>query len=167
MRIANTTARASVRPTRASEIVRIHVLRTILGMGEDAYRDLIAQLFSGRRSSTELDDTERGRFLQHLQRLADELPGAQRSSRRQRVPLTPRQRKMFALWQQLADRGLVRDRRMAALDAWVRRRSWLGQRVDHKGWLDGRREDQVIESLKRWLRRGEEDVAEGTDHVPA
>ncbi len=142
-------------PRRASDIKRIHVLRSRLGIGEDAYRDLIAQLYDGKRSSTELDETQRAGFVRHLQRLADVQPSAAAGLRRR--PLTPRQGKMFSLWQQLADAGLVRDRSMPALNAWIKGRSWLGQRVDAKDWLDGRREDQVIEALKRWLKRGHED----------
>lgn len=142
---------------RASDIKRIHVLRSRLRMDEDAYRDLIAHLFAGKRSSTELDDAGRGRLVAHLQRLADQLSRGSASPASRRKPLTPRQGKMFSLWQQLADRQLVRDRRMSALQAWIKARTWLGQRVDSPDWLDGRREDQVIEALKRWLRRGKED----------
>lgn len=139
---------------RASDIKRIHVLRSRLRMDEDAYRNLIAQLYAGKRSSTALDDAQRSRFVRHLQQLADQqVPAALV----QRKPLTPRQGKMFSLWQQLADAGLVRDRRMSALNAWIKGRVWLGQRVDDKTWLDGRREDQVIEALKRWVKRGKED----------
>lgn len=146
---------------RASDIKRIHVLRSRLRMDEDAYRDLMAGLYGGKRSSTALTDRERGAFVAHLQRLVDALPGAAgRPPRtgggagRPRPALTPRQGKMFSLWQQLADAGLVQDRRMQALDAWIVGREWLGQKVANKTWLDARREDQVIESLKRWLRRG-------------
>lgn len=149
---------------RASDIKRIHVLRSRLRMDEDAYRDLMAGLYDGKRSSTHLTDRERGAFVAHLQALADKLPGASAGrgrpprtgggTGRPRPALTPRQGKMFSLWQQLADAGLVQDRRMQALDAWIVGREWLGQKVADKTWLCTRREDQVIESLKRWLRRG-------------
>ncbi|MBE2242450.1 MAG: regulatory protein GemA [Burkholderiaceae bacterium] len=139
---------------RASDIKRIHVLRSRLAMDESAYRDLMASLFDGARSSTALDDAQRSRFVRHLQQLAD---GQPRTTLAQRKPLPPRQGKMFSLWQQLADAGLVRDRRMSALNAWIEGRTWLGQRVDSKEWLSSQREDQVIEALKRWLRRGKEE----------
>lgn len=148
---------------RASDITRIHVLRSRLRMDEDAYRDLIATLFDGKRSSTELDDAQRGRFVAHLQRLADDLSGLTGTPRSKRKPLSPRQGKMFSLWQQLADAGLVDDRRMSALDAWITRRTWLGTRVDNKNWLSSKGEDQVIEALKLWLRRGH-DLPE-TEHA--
>lgn len=148
--------RAAPASRRASDIKHIHVLRSRLRLDEDAYRDLIAALFDGRRSSTELDDVQRSRFVRHLQQLVDAQP---RATLVKRKPLAPRQGKMFSLWQQLADAGLVHDRRMSALDAWIAGRTWLGQRVDSKDWLDGRREDQVIEALKRWLLRGGEDEA--------
>lgn len=143
---------------RASDIKRIHVLRGRLGMDEDAYRDLIGSLFNGARSSTALDDAQRQRFVLHLQGLMRQLGNfAGADARPQRLPLPslpPRQRKMFSVWQQLADAGLVKDRRMAALDAWITRRTWPGGRVDNKAWLGGKGEDQVIEALKAWLRRG-------------
>lgn len=158
---------------RATQIKRIHVLRSRLQMSDDAYRDLLAALFAGKRSSTELDAGDRARLVNHLQRLADALPGAKAArSPRSRgssassvmsvTPLTARQRKMFSLWQELADAGLVNDRTMKALDAWICGRRWFGQLVANKSWLDGRREDQVIESLKRWLKRGE-DYVEGSN----
>ena len=150
---------------RASDIKRIHVLRSRLRMDEDAYRDLIADLFDGKRSSTDLSDAERGRFVAHLQRLADQLSRGGASPSVKRKPLTPRQGKMFSLWQQLADAGLVRDRRMAALDAWIVARTWLGRRVDRREWLDARMEDQVIEALKRWLRRKAEPAEADGGHA--
>lgn len=142
---------------RAADIKRIHVLRGRLGMDDSAYRDLIGALFAGRRSSTELDDAQRTGFVRHLQQLAD----AQGNPPVRRQPLTPRQGKMYSLWQQLADAGLVRDRRMSALNAWIETRVWLGRRVDSKQWLDGHREDQVIEALKRWLKRGKDVPGDG------
>lgn len=147
-------ATTAAQDRRAADIKRIHVLRGRLRLDDDAYRDLIHSLY-GQRSSTDLTPEQRGAFARHLQRLAD--GQAPRTGGAKRTPLTPRQRKMFSLWQQLADAKLVQDRRMSALDAWIRQRTWLGQRVDDKKWLDGRREDQVIESLKRWPRRGMEE----------
>lgn len=140
---------------------RIHAMRRRLRMTDDAYRDLIADLFDGRRSSTDLTDAERARFVHHLQRLVDALPGHPGIKR---VPLSPKAGKMFSLWQQLADAGLVENRRMPALDAWITDREWLGQRVDNKRWLSNAQEDQVIEALKLWLKRGSANAVRETAH---
>ena len=70
-------------------------------------------------------------------------------------PLTPVQRKMWSLWQQLADAGLVDNRKMPALLAFVKRQT----AVERLEWLNAKQEDLVVESLKKWLKsRGVEPV---------
>lgn len=144
---------------RKAEIKRIHVLRGMLRMGEDEYRDLISNLFDGKRSSTDLCDAERDRFLQHLQGLARrarrEASNARPAAGKRAKRLTGKQLKMFSLWQQLADKGLVRDRRMSALRAYAARQT----HVEQLEWLNSHQETTLIESLKRWLARGEEGPA--------
>ncbi|MDR1890122.1 MAG: regulatory protein GemA [Zoogloeaceae bacterium] len=61
-------------------------------------------------------------------------------------------RKIWSLWQQLADAGLVRDRSMRGLRHWVKRQT----NVDAIEFLNRAQEDAVIESLKKWLRRSED-----------
>ena len=68
-----------------------------------------------------------------------------------RKPLTRMQRKMWSLWQQLADRGLVKNRKMPSLLAWIKRQAG----VDALGWLSGAQENEVVEALKAWLERPE------------
>lgn len=133
---------------RKRDTVRIHVLRAQVGLSVDEYRDLLGNLFDGKRSSTELDAAQQQRLINHLE-------GLQRryaKSRPALPPLTLRQKKMFSLWQQLADKNLVRERGMAALKAWAKRQS----HVDRWEWLNSHQEDTLIESLKRWLKRGNE-----------
>lgn len=133
---------------RKRDLARIHVLRADVGLSEDEYRDLLGNLFDGRRSSTELDAAQRGRLIQHLAVLQRQFA----KPRPALPPLTLRQKKMFSLWQQLADKNLVRERGMAALKAWAKRQS----HVDRWEWLNSHQEDTLIESLKRWLKRGNE-----------
>lgn len=134
---------------RKRDTTRIHVLRALLRITEDEYRDLVGNLYDGKRSSTDLTPAQRSALVQHLEGLArrQALPAA-----RKRVPLTPRQAKMFSLWQQLADKALVRDRRMSALQSWIRRQTGL----DDKAWPTTAQEDTVIEALKKWVKRGAE-----------
>lgn len=136
---------------RKRDLARIHMLRTKLGLSEDAYRDLLADLFDGRRSSAELATEQRRRLVDHLTTLQRAYAKGQGNAPTAPAlpPLSPRQKKMFSLWQQLADAGLVRERGMPALKAWVTRQT----QVDRWEWLNGHQEDTVIESLKRWLAR--------------
>lgn len=139
---------------RKRDLARIHMLRAKLGLSEDAYRDLLADLFDGRRSSAELAAEQRRRLLDHLTSLQRAYAKGQGKAPAAPLlpPLSPRQKKMFSLWQQLADAGLVRERGMPGLKAWVTRQT----AVDRWEWLTGHQEDTVIESLKRWLARRED-----------
>ena len=66
-----------------------------------------------------------------------------------RKPLSPQQKKIWALWQQLADAGLVRARGMSGLLAFVKRQTG----VDALDFMTGPQELQLTESLKHWLSR--------------
>ena len=68
---------------------------------------------------------------------------------RPRPVLTPTQKKIWSLWQQLADAGYVHDRSMRGLAAWVKRQT----RVDALQFLTAPQEDAVIEALKQWVSR--------------
>jgi hypothetical protein len=121
-----------------------------LGLDDSAYRDLLWTVCQVR-SAAELDFAGRRRFLDHLAKCGwsegKKAPNA--GSKAVRKPLTAPQKKMWSLWQRLADAGLVDHRKMPALLAYVTRMT----KVDRLEWLNGAQEDLVIESLKRWLDR--------------
>lgn len=139
---------------RKADLAAIHIAKAALGWDDDFYRTVM-QAKCGVRSAGELDYAGRKRFLAHLQACGWQggprgRPGAgDGASGRSRAPLTAPQRKMWSLWQQLADAGLVDNRRMPALLAFVKRQTG----VDRLEWLTAQQEDLVLESLKRWLRR--------------
>lgn len=97
-------------------------------------------------SSAELDFTGRQRVLKHLRSLG--YAGSNRVKAK-RTALTPQERLMWSLWQQLADAKVVNDRRMSALVAYAKRQTG----VERLEWLKPRQVDLVIESLKQWLGR--------------
>jgi hypothetical protein len=134
---------------RATDITRIHVLRSKLQLSDDEYRDLMSTLYDGRRSSTALTPGQQAHFVAHLQKLVDDRQRGVAPAK-PRAPLSPRLRKGFSLWQQLADANLVRDRRMSALRAFVTRQTG----VQMLEWLTKAQEDAVVEALKKWLSRG-------------
>lgn len=143
-------ARPAMDGRRRADLAKIHLGCKALGWDEGTYRDIL-QSVCGVRSSAELDAAGRQRFIAHLGRCG--WTGASKpagtADRPVRKPLTAPQRKMWALWQQLADAGLVENRKMPALLAYVTRQT----QVDRLEWLEPPQEDLVIESLKMWLKR--------------
>ncbi len=133
-----------------SDGARIHAIAAVAGLSDDAYRDLLADLFDGRRSSTELTPSERARLISHLQTLVHQSAGGARRSTAGRIAtLSRKQRLMWSLWQRLADAGEVHQRSMRGLEGYAKRQT----SVDKLQWLTSPQEDTVIESLKLWLHR--------------
>jgi phage gp16-like protein len=52
---------------RKRELQLIHIAKGQLGLGDDAYRDLLSQV-TGKRSAAELTGAQRRQFLDHLKR---------------------------------------------------------------------------------------------------
>ena len=117
-----------------------------LQIDDDAYRDLMATVCGGVRSAADLDISGRQRFISHLRTCL----GRPAVSRPMKGALTGPQRRMWALWMQLADAGLVQRRTMLALCAFVERQTGVA-RLE---WLNSQQERLVLESLKSWLKRG-------------
>ena len=143
---------------RKADLAAIHIAKAQLGLDDDSYRDLLSTVCAGVRSSAALDYGGRKRFLAHLRAClrASGAPAPARAAsgpkRAVQSPLTPAQRKMWALWMTLADAGLVRNRTMGALAKFAARQTG----VDRLEWLNGLQEALVIDSMKAWLKsRGE------------
>ena len=140
---------------RGGDIKRIHVIKSQLGWDDDTYRDVIATVCQGKRSSTELDVTARQRLLEHMQAcLRRDRPElvAKAGQKARRKPLSARGRKIWSLWQQLGKAELVRQATSQTLNAWIARHTGC-MRIE---WLKEAQEVLVIESLKAWLERRNE-----------
>lgn len=139
---------------RKADLAAIHIAKKQLGWDDAMYRDILWTVCRVK-SSGELDFTGRKRFLEHLRQCgfvnAQTRRGTAAGRPRRAVSgeLSPQQRLMFSLWQQLADAGLVHERRMSALVAYAKRQTG----VERLEWLKPKQEDLVIESLKKWLAR--------------
>lgn len=164
------TAAAPRRPAvnaqaRKSDLARIHMLKAELGWDEDMYRDVMATVCQGVRSSAQLDITGRQRLIEHLLKCVerDGAPKGNRSpSASARKPLSAVGKKLWSLWMQAADAGLVRERKLAAITAWVHRQTGV-ERIE---WLNGAQQDLVIESLKLWIKRGDKLPVDQVEKVP-
>lgn len=134
---------------RRADLAAIHVAKKSLGWDDDTYQDIMAAVCCVR-SSAELDFTGRKRFLAHLRScLEKQIPGAKPD--RDKAPWGPSERRLWSLWQQLADADMVKDRNRPALNAWVQRQTG----VDRLEWLNSAQKALVIDSAKRWLARKE------------
>lgn len=133
---------------RRADLAKIHIAKKELGWDEGTYRHVLWEVCAVR-SSSELTAAGRQQFLAHIAKCKG--GSASRATRPVRKALTGPQKKMWSLWQQLADKGLLRDRSMKALLAFVHRTT----QVDRLEWLNGAQEALVIEALKQWLTRRE------------
>lgn len=143
-------------PILASRLRQLRAIRHKAGerLDDDSYREIL-QRCAGVGSSTQIRSVAKAEaVLDEFRRLGIGTPPP-------RKPLSPQQKKIWSLWQQLADKGLVRDRRMAGLMAWVKRQ--VG--VDALSFMTWPQEHQVTESLKRWLARGAEPTTNEVPHA--
>ena len=128
-------------------IAAIHTLKAKVQMSDDAYRVLLARL-TGKASSKDMSVAERAIVRDHLAALAARL-GVAPSAPARRHEAPPKERKVWALWQQLARDGKIARADAAALNAWVKRQ--VG--VDALRFATAAQLDTLIESLKEWRQR--------------
>ena len=147
----------------ANHTAAIHVHKSKLGLSDDDYRALLVTL-TGKASSKGMTATEQAQVRDHMQRLVQRMGVAQPTTRRR--PLTreqfdqvkkaasPRERKVWALWNQLARDGVVHNPSATALNAWVERTV----HVSALRFANDAQLDTLIEALKAWQQRGGEHV---------
>lgn len=131
-------------PERNRLLARIHALSKNLLLEEDEYRALVVKV-TGKESAALLDMRELGTLAAYLQKLWNRQRRPQRS-----YTFTPQEKLIWSLWQQLADAGKIKNRKMAGLMGYVKAHI---ARVDHISWLNGAQQDMLIEQLKKFLQR--------------
>ena len=137
----------------ANHIAAIHTLKSKLGLSDDDYRALLVNL-TGKNSSKALGVQEQARVRDHMQALGERLgvlkPTRQRSFAQTRAAASPRERKVWALWNQLHRDGVIQNHSAPALNAWVKRQ--VG--VDVLRFCNTAQLDSCIEGLKAMHARG-------------
>lgn len=141
----------------ANHTAAIHVLKSKLQLTDDDYRALLRNL-THKTSSKDLSDKERQAVRDHMQQLAERAGVAKPLRRRAtgrtfaqaKAAASPRERKVWALWNQLGRDGVVRDTSAKALNAWVARTV----HVSALAFANGAQLDTLIEALKAWQQRG-------------
>ncbi len=137
----------SARAAQHAQLIRqIHTAKRDLGLDDDTYRLTLARFAAGKTSSKDCSVAELQAVIEHFHESGWPRPGGVRHK-----PLSPTQKKMWALWQALADQGKVKNRRMVGLLNWI-----AGQTDNHVArleWLTAAQEHTLIESLKKWTER--------------
>ena len=142
----------------ANHKAAIHVLKSKLGLTDDDYRALLMTL-TGEISSKDMTDNQQRQVRDHMQSLGERMGVVQATS--QRRPLTreqfakvkqetrPKERKVWALWNQLHRDGKINNPSAAALNAWVLRQV----DVSALRFANDPQLDTLIEALKAWHER--------------
>ena len=139
-----------------NHIAAIHVLKSRLSLTDDDYRALLGNL-TGKTSAKDLAAAEQERVRDHMQNLAVRMGVAKPTRSRNstfalsKASASPKERKVWALWNQLHRDGIVRDRSAIALNAWVARTV----HVSALRFATGPQLDTLIEALKAWQDRGQ------------
>lgn len=143
-----------------NHLAAIHVLKSQLQLSDDDYRALLVQL-TGQSSSKLLNDRQRADLRDHLQKQAERLGVAKPTRGRpytakrfaaKKADATPKERKVWALWNQLHRDGKLRDNSPQALNAWVQRTV----HVSMMSWCTDAQLNTLIEALKAWDHRKDE-----------
>lgn len=116
-----------------------------LGIAEEEDRRDFFERVTGKRRLREMSPGEKIKVADELAKLA-----CHKHSPPRRQLDGPYAKKLQALWIAAWNLGLVRDRKDAALIAFVKRQT----KIDHPNWVrDPASADKAVEALKDWLRR--------------
>lgn len=132
----------------------IHVARKQLGMDDDTYRAMLANMprLEGETSTAKLSIPKMDLVLDMLKSKGFVVVPKGKTPQ-QKAPRKladdPQSRLIRHLWLSLHSAGKVRDPSEQALAKYVARLT----KVDQLQWLDGKQAAVVIESLKDWLAR--------------
>lgn len=132
---------AATKPRRTREIAQIHTLAKQLGLDEVTRRFRMERV-GGARSAAELSDTGRRKVIDDLRR---EIQGRARTKPRR----PSHQRMIVGLWLEAFDKGVVTDKRDAAIDAFVERQTGISKLE----WVSVDEAPSVIEPLKSMIKR--------------
>lgn len=124
-----------------SALAAIHVAKKQLGLDDETYRAVLVRA-TGKASAGAMNEAERRNVVEELRR-----QGFKPAKKGLEGPFAG---KLQALWIAAFNLGIVRDRRDAAMLAFVKRQSG----VDHTRFLqDAADARKAIEALKGWMTR--------------
>ncbi|WJY16785.1 regulatory protein GemA [Pectobacteriaceae bacterium CE90] len=133
---------------RTQLIKLIHVAKRELRLDDDTYRQLLTTITT-KTSTRDMDVPQLDNVMKAMKKRGFKIKPARKAN--STIPLddAPQSRKIRALWLEMADTGIIRDRSEAAMVRWVKRET----DVDSLRWLGTEDASQVIEKLKKWQCR--------------
>ena len=139
---------SSLKPDhRRRELAQIHIAKKTLGIADDVYRDKIRALSNGQFDSAgDLDWRGRKTLLDYMRACGHQSTPA---PAKRLIPNTPKWRKVYSLWQQLANAGKVNSRASKSLLAFCLKNAG----VDKIEWVSDAHVYAITEALKSWLIR--------------
>jgi len=152
-------------PNSRQGLIRlIHVAKRDLALDDETYRAMLTAV-TGEASSADLTVPQLERVLAHMKKsgftVRHKTPKDRpRDSRHppgglsRSIAQDAQSKKIRALWLSLHDMGAVRDCSEAALGAYVRRIA----HCDALQWLDSDQASRVIETLKKWQSRIQQQI---------
>jgi len=127
---------------RRAELGKIHIAKKELGLDDDTYRDILWAVCRVR-SAADLDSQGRFKLLAHFNYLG------WKPARSKRPKMDAQSRKIWSLWYQLKDAGLLANASAKSLRTEVKK---LTGRDDLR-FCDSEQKNMMIECLKKWLAR--------------
>lgn len=132
---------------RKKDLSKIHLAKKNLAMTDDAYRALVRRVTGGATDSAGNATAPQRRAI-----LAEFRRFGWKPKRPKPAGDNPQVDKIRALWGELKTLGALRNPTEKALNGYCKRMTG----VDRVDWLDGAQASRVIEALKQWIKRVED-----------
>lgn len=126
----------------------IHIAKNKLQLDEDTYRQML-QGITGQVSTKSMNIPDLNKVLDAMKKKGFRISPAKKAQSRLPLDDHPQSRKVRALWLEMADAGIVRDRSENALARWIKRETGISA----LRWLNNEQASSVIEKLKKWQHR--------------
>ncbi|ARO88137.1 regulatory protein GemA [Nitrosospira lacus] len=133
---------------RKRELAQIHIAKQQLGLDDETYRSMLWTV-ARVKSASDLDWAGRKNVLDHFKSHGWTNRPSRKAKQSRPLADDPQSKMIRALWLSLHEKGIVRDPSERALAAYVKRVT----RREALQWLNVKEAAHVIETLKKWLDR--------------
>lgn len=138
---------------RAGLIQKIHVAKKQLALTDESYRDLLRRK-TGKDSCTTMNEVELETVFAEFKRLGFKVTKPAKKAGRRKLADSPQAKMIRGMWLELHQMGVVKKPSEDALAAYAKRITG----VDDLHWIEGKDADKLINTMRRWKERIEEDA---------
>jgi phage gp16-like protein len=133
---------------RGKLISKIHVAKKQLDLDEDCYRDLLRRT-TGKDSCSQMSDDQLDLVIGAFKVLGFKPTASVKKAGIRKLADSPQAKMIRGMWLDLHQMGAVKNPSEDALAAYVKRIA----KVDDLHWIDGKAADLVINTLRSWKER--------------